>query len=114
MDLIHKLNKKLDKMFNGSVNAKEENGCVILTGSLNSWDDIVKAGYLAVNKKKYLGVINDIEYTKEPVPGMRLPDLEDKQYDNVKCDVAIIGAGIIGCAIARELARYDLDITAYR
>lgn len=110
MDLIHKLNKKLDKMFNGSVNAKEENGCVILTGSLNSWDDIVKAGYLAVNKKKYLGVINDIEYTKEPVPGMRLPDLEDKQYDNVKCDVAIIGAGIIGCAIARELARYDLDI----
>ena len=65
MDLIHKLNKKLDKMFNGSVNAKEENGCVILTGSLNSWDDIVKAGYLAVNKKKYLGVINDIEYTKD-------------------------------------------------
>lgn len=51
MDLIHKLNKKLDKMFDGSVNAKEENGCVILTGSLNAWDDIVKAGYLAVNKK---------------------------------------------------------------
>ena len=25
-------------------------------------------------------------------------------------DVIIIGAGVIGCSIARELSRYDLDI----
>jgi len=25
-------------------------------------------------------------------------------------DVAIIGAGVVGCAIARELSRYDLKI----
>ncbi|WP_213996415.1 FAD-dependent oxidoreductase, partial [Tepidanaerobacter syntrophicus] len=26
-------------------------------------------------------------------------------------DIVIIGAGVTGCAIARELARYDIDIT---
>lgn len=25
-------------------------------------------------------------------------------------DVAVIGAGVIGCAIARELSKYDADI----
>ena len=25
-------------------------------------------------------------------------------------DVTIIGAGVVGCAIARELSRYDLDV----
>ena len=28
-------------------------------------------------------------------------------------DVAIIGAGVVGCAIARELARYDLDVAVF-
>ncbi|MFA5341918.1 MAG: FAD-dependent oxidoreductase, partial [Clostridia bacterium] len=110
MDLIRKLNEKLDKMYNGAVHAKEENGCVILTGLLDSWDDIVKAGYIAVDKKRYLGVVNDIKYTKEPVPGIRLPSFEDSKYHNISCDVAVIGAGVIGCAIARELTRYNLDV----
>ncbi len=26
------------------------------------------------------------------------------------CDVLIVGAGVIGCAVARELSRYHLDI----
>ena len=30
--------------------------------------------------------------------------------DVTTCDVVIIGAGVIGCAVARELARYRLDI----
>ena len=25
-------------------------------------------------------------------------------------DVIVIGAGVAGCAVARELARYDLDV----
>ncbi len=30
-----------------------------------------------------------------------------------KTKVAIIGAGVVGCAIARELSRYDLDISVF-
>ena len=29
---------------------------------------------------------------------------------NTSFDIAIIGAGAVGCAIARELSRYELDI----
>ena len=29
----------------------------------------------------------------------------------MKTDVVIIGAGAVGCAIARELSRYQLDVT---
>ena len=29
----------------------------------------------------------------------------------MKKDVVIIGAGIVGCATARELSKYDLKIT---
>lgn len=29
----------------------------------------------------------------------------------MKTDVVIIGAGAVGCAIARELSRYEMDVT---
>ena len=35
---------------------------------------------------------------------MRIEDMKDKY------DVTIIGAGVSGCAIARELSRYRLDV----
>lgn len=110
MDPIQKLNLKLDKLFGGNVTARKKDQCVELTGSLNSWEDIVQAGYTAVNKKKFLGVINNIEYTKEPIPGIRLPSINDLKYDNTHCDVVVIGGGITGCSIARELMRYDIKV----
>jgi glycerol-3-phosphate dehydrogenase len=27
---------------------------------------------------------------------------------SARCDIAIVGAGVVGCAIAREFSRYDL------
>ena len=29
---------------------------------------------------------------------------------NKTCDVCIIGAGVVGCAAAREISRYDLSV----
>lgn len=37
-------------------------------------------------------------------------DMEEKNMKEMNYDAAIIGGGVIGCAIARELARYDLSI----
>ena len=36
--------------------------------------------------------------------------MEEKNMKEMNYDAAIIGGGVIGCAIARELARYDLSI----
>jgi glycerol-3-phosphate dehydrogenase len=41
---------------------------------------------------------------------MQVPALRDERLEGARPEVLVIGAGICGCAIARELARYDLDI----
>jgi hypothetical protein len=33
----------------------------VLRGEAESWDSVVKAGRLAVDRKKYYGVVNDIK-----------------------------------------------------
>ncbi len=91
-----------------SVEVSVEKNCVVLNGELDSWDDIVAIGRAAVSKK-YLGVINDVKL-KGYEQKIRLPKVQDKLYDGQKPDVLIIGGGISGASIARELSRYKLDV----
>ena len=106
---IHKLNKKLDKVFGGKVQAQLKDGCLYLSGELENWNDIVHAGLMSVNKKKY-NVVNDIKWTGGIIPPMRIPAVEDASLEGRSPDVLVIGGGITGCAITRELTRYKLDI----
>ncbi|MDR2597881.1 MAG: hypothetical protein LBC76_11255, partial [Treponema sp.] len=62
MSGISRLNKKLEKVFGGKVSAELRDGNLYLTGELSVWDDIVRAGLMSVNKKKYT-VVNDIVFT---------------------------------------------------
>jgi glycerol-3-phosphate dehydrogenase len=106
---ILKLNKKLDKVFNGKVRAELRDGCLYLTGRLHNWDDIVRAGLMSVNKKKY-NVVNDILFTGGKIPPMKQPFIMDNTLEGKHSDVLVIGGGVVGCAIARELTRYKLDV----
>ena len=104
---LEKLKKKL-KEIDPNINATVKDDCILLTGVVDDYQKVVKAGQMAVNPK-YLGVLNDIKvegFTQKVI----LPNINDLKYDNVQCDVLIIGGGITGCAIARELARYNLKI----
>jgi glycerol-3-phosphate dehydrogenase len=83
-------------------------GCVFLDGQLNDYEQIVAAGYLAARFKSE-GVVNRIKLSGYTEPKMRTAPFIDKKYDGQRCDVLIIGAGIIGCAIARELSKYNLS-----
>ncbi|MDR0503785.1 MAG: NAD(P)/FAD-dependent oxidoreductase [Treponema sp.] len=112
MSLISRLNRKLDVEFGGNVRAELKDGCLYLTGKLDEWDDVVSAGLMSVNKKKYT-VVNDIVFTGLPdgkMPPMRLPSVSDDALEGRKPDVIVIGGGITGCAIARELTRHKLDV----
>lgn len=105
---IEKLRKELLKI-NPNICATEKDGCILLTGEVDDYQKIVKAGQKAVDKKRYLGVLNDIKlkgYTQKIIK----PNINDLKYDNVNCDVLVIGGGITGCAIARYLTRYKLKI----
>lgn len=110
MRSINRINKRLNKEFGGAVHATEECGCVVLNGRVFTWEEVVCAGALAVDKKHSRGVINRVTATGQTVPPMRIPELKDETLEGRRPDVLVIGAGVTGCAIARELARYDLDI----
>lgn len=107
--LVEKIKRKLYYAGYKNIVVKFENGAIVLNGELSSYEDIVKCGKLAVSKKSR-GVVNRIRligYTPKP---MRVPSFTDEKYEGKTPDVLIIGGGIIGCAIARELSKYKLDI----
>jgi len=110
MGFLRQLNKKLNKRFEGKVEAHEEGNCLFLTGELEHWNDIVFAGRIAVEKNPYVGLVNDIVCTGEAAMPMRKPRFEDSAIEWEETDVLIIGGGVIGCAIARELSKYKLDV----
>src|SRR5699024_2442174 len=63
-----------------------------------------------VVKEHGMHVVNDIRLKGRRMPGMRVPALKDDSLEGRKPDVLIIGGGISGCSIARELTRWKLDI----
>lgn len=97
------------KELSPNIEVTEEKGCIVLRGEVDQWETVVKAGRLAVDRKKYYGVINDIRL-KGYQPKEKLPSEKDNLYDGEKPDVLIIGGGLTGCAAARELSRYRLNI----
>lgn len=104
---INRLNKKIQEI-DPSLVAREYNGSIVLSGEVDDWSKVVKAGQTAVDKKRYLGVVNDIKlrgFEEKP----SLPNVEDDALDGRQVDVLIVGGGISGCAAAREFSRYDLN-----
>ena len=91
-----------------SVKVEEHRGCVRLTGELDSWDAIYRCGVAAVSGKS-LGVLNDIRL-KGFVEEMKKPSLRDRALEGKRPDVLIVGGGIMGCALARELSRLDISV----
>ncbi|MBS7526158.1 NAD(P)/FAD-dependent oxidoreductase [Fusibacter paucivorans] len=89
--------------------ASEERGCIVLRGEVDDWQLAVRAGELAVDKKRYLGVINHITL-KGFTQHREKPTIQDTELAGATPDVLIIGGGITGCAAARELTQYNLDI----
>ncbi len=107
---LKKLNKLLRKRYNGQVTASIERECLVLNGSLDDWKKIVSIGQLAARlaRKRCLGVVNNIEFPYA-VP-TKLPSISDNSLEGATPDVLIIGGGVVGCAIARELSRFKVSI----
>ena len=107
---INKLNKKLNSLFNGNVKATETAYSFELSGNLDNYDDIIKACRLAVDKKSNKHVVNNIVLNGYIPKDVRIPNISDNALDNTHPDVLVIGGGINGTAVLRELSRYDLDL----
>lgn len=108
--LEKKLNRKLKKQFGEAVNVTIEGKIIRVSGHLPDWDAVVKACSMCVTKRPGFHVVNDLVAEGVHIPPMRIPPIEDKALDGKRPDVLIIGGGISGCSIARELTRWNLDV----
>ena len=106
---IDKLNARLKKLFDGRVTATLTDDSIVLSGSLDRWDDIIFACKTAVDKKSGKHVVNDIVLNGCEIPKTRVPSLNDKSLDGLSVDVLVIGGGISGCSILRELTKWKIS-----
>ena len=106
-----RVRRALQKAGLAGVTVGEQNGSLLLTGTLARWDDVVRAGQIAAARRgSYAHVVNHLDLPGAAPAAPRLPALRDAALDGLDVDVAVIGAGVTGCAIARELSRWDLSV----
>lgn len=107
---ISSINKRLKKEFGGRFNATLENGSVFVRGKSSDWSEIVSACQAAAKKYSTTHVVNDIVYTGEQPAPTRIPSIKDNSLEGRSPDVLVIGGGISGASIARELTKWKLDV----
>ena len=107
---LSKINKKLTARFGGRVHASLEDGCVVLRGRLDRWADVVAACQTAAEKYGTTHVVNDVDCPEAADAPMRTPSLRDDALEGRTPDVLVVGGGISGASIARELTRWKLDV----
>ena len=108
------IEQKLRKEFpEAEINvAVDKRNILTLTGECSSWTELVQIGHKAAKDKNIKNVVN-----KMTVKGLTIPKKDYSPYRKAgealgmveDVDVVIIGAGISGCGIARELSKYHLN-----
>ena len=92
------------------LNVSCEDGTVHLEGEAERWEQVVALGRLAAGVDGVRGVVNRVWPKSLPRPKKKRKIKEKASWDGMKVDVVIVGAGIVGASIARELSRFDLEV----
>ncbi|WP_283124355.1 FAD-dependent oxidoreductase [Angelakisella massiliensis] len=91
----------------------DERNIVTLSGECSTWAVLIQIGHAVAKVPGVRNVVSDMtakgveipkkDYTPVVEEGRRIGEVDS-------ADVVIVGAGVSGCGIARELARYNLKI----
>lgn len=104
-----KIERQLQTEVSKSISCREWHSSIILEGEAATWGDVVRAGRMAANRG-YKGVVNRVVVPGLIIPDIKKPLLRDNVLEGREVDVIVIGGGIIGCAIARELSKWNISI----
>lgn len=107
---LKKKQKLLDKIPNSNIKTCFEDDIIRLVGSCDSWEDKVKAGLLVAKSGSRIHVVNDVEVRNLEKEDINEPLIEDSSLEGATPDVLVIGGGVVGCAIARELTKNKLSV----
>ncbi|MGC9554151.1 MAG: FAD-dependent oxidoreductase [Thermoplasmatota archaeon] len=92
--------------WNTAVKAEVSGGVVTLEGEVSSYHEYVSLGTAIGRLPGVRGVVNRVTYPGRPEPEHR----RGEQRRLRTADVVIVGAGVVGCCIARQLSRYHLEV----
>ena len=119
---LSRLRAGLQKRTGWAADAREDRGSVVLEGLVDDWAAKMELGWYAAGFG-FRGVVNDVAVRgldwaghENPLPApsdSRSKDghgAEAGPLEGARFDVAVIGGGVIGCAIARELARWNVSV----
>lgn len=107
---LKKIEKQVFKKYGVKVFATQDERSIFLNGSCDNWQTVVAIGKMFVDKSGAKHVVNDICLENFDAPKPHAPLLFDDALDGTNWDVVIIGGGISGCSVARELSKYNLKV----
>jgi glycerol-3-phosphate dehydrogenase len=109
--LAREIQGEIEKATSEKITVSMRDGIARLHGHLSSHQAALDAGYLAASFDKAREVVNDIVF-----PGkarFKSPRKVSEELTGRKFDVVVIGGGVIGLAVARELSQFNLSIALF-
>jgi glycerol-3-phosphate dehydrogenase len=104
-----RIQQRLQQQVKPSISCREGHDSIILEGIVDNWAQVVRAGKQAAHEG-YKGVVNRLTVEGLTLPPPRSPKLSDTVLDGLHVDVLIVGGGVTGCAVARELMRKSIVV----
>lgn len=83
---------------------------LVLEGQMDIWQQVVDVGHMAAKLPGVTKLVNHLTSLDQPKKEKRELALYQNMEEIDQADVVIIGAGVTGCGIARQLSKYKLDI----
>jgi glycerol-3-phosphate dehydrogenase len=106
--LAREIQGEIEKATGETITVSMIDGIARLHGHLSSHQAVLEAGHLAGSFDKVREVVNDIVF-----PGkmrFKSPRKVSDELTGKEFDVVVIGGGVIGLAVARELSQFNLSI----